>query len=110
MTNPRTVPEVLRAAADLIEPEGRWTQRELARRANGRSTNPNSLEAVCWCSAGALQRIIGSTADPYHEAINWLREAIADVVTIFNDAPGRASHEVIAALRQAADLAEAAQQ
>ena len=108
MTAPNTPRSVLLAAADLVEPYGRWTRHELARDADGRSAAPTGPHARCWCVAGALQAVCGGAASgAYQDAMEWLmRAAGLTNVSGWNDAPGRTSAEVVALLRRAADLAE----
>lgn len=106
----RTVPEVLRAAADLIEPEGAWTQGAFARTAKGNPIGPEEQPAVCWCAYGALMKVCPDSF-VRGDADDALRRVTrSDAVSFFNDAHTRKQPEVVAALRQAADLAEAAQQ
>lgn len=122
--NPATVPAVLRAAADLIEPEGKWTQNWWARRANGTICEPIDPAAACWCLRGAVNRVVrgeGATGDVTRlppiqtdaerfigEATPMRRASNGEYDTSgFNDAPERTQAEVVAALRKAADLAEA---
>lgn len=106
------VATVLNAAADLIEPEGRWTQGTLARDEAGLEVhNPDDAEAYCWCVAGAIQRVTGggwSDADfaIYHASRRAVLGAVGlgedDSIAPWNDAPERTQAEVITALRQAA--------
>lgn len=125
-----TTAEILRAAADLIEPEGAWTQGAGSRNAEGqdrqelRDSEYDPGEATCWCIGGAvveaferanaqdehddwepalaplfkpLCKALGKTSeDPYADS-PWV---------YFNDAPDRTQAEVVAKLREAADLAE----
>lgn len=110
MTNPRTVPEVLRAAADLIAKPGAWTQDAFARTAKGSPIGPEEQPAVCWCASGALMKVCGGHFIKIR-ADEFLRQVMREqAVSVFNDAPRRTQKQVVAALRQAADLAEAAQQ
>jgi hypothetical protein len=52
-----TVKELLQKARVLITPRLNWTQRAAARDKAGIPTLPNSPDAVCWCSIGALWKI-----------------------------------------------------
>lgn len=76
---------ILRAAADLIEPEGRWTQ-------------------------GSYWRSAPEGASHLH-VDRFIRKVLPAVGTEYthewNDAPGRTQAEVVAKLRAAAALAEA---
>jgi hypothetical protein len=49
--------EVLRQARKLIEKPEHWTRGANARKANGLQCSPNSIEAFCFCSNGALSRV-----------------------------------------------------
>lgn len=95
----------LRAAADVLERDG-WTQ-HLYVDSNG-----------CRCAAGAILGAIqpGATSDidlssdqeeRYDAAWAVLWAEVGRGVQLWNDAPGRTAAEVIAALRAAADRAEA---
>ncbi|MFA6031846.1 MAG: hypothetical protein WC889_02965, partial [Myxococcota bacterium] len=58
-----SVADVLERAADLIEPEGAWTQGESARDANGKPLKQGSdHNAVCWCVLGAIGKVAGHPA------------------------------------------------
>jgi hypothetical protein len=107
---PSTVPAVLRAAADLIEPEGRWTQEVQARDASGEECGVLDDDAVCWCIYGALWHfgipVYGPEADAVETPL--IQVIGADQgIDQWNDVDGRTQAEVVAALRKAADLAEA---
>lgn len=49
--------EVLRAARELISDPARWTAGVFARDKDGQECKTRSLEAVCWCSWGALVKL-----------------------------------------------------
>lgn len=112
----------LRAAADVLERDG-WTQEVFHALADeGR---------ICHCAEGAIQFVVGRHValrpDVFSDSgANWvvhygvnaeLRYEAAesalcdyidsDAIPRWNDAPGRTAAEVIAALRAAADRAEA---
>lgn len=107
--------EVLSAAADLIEPEGAWTQGEFGRRADGSYTMlPSLREAVCFCAEGAIGRAAGirDIAElGASEALIFMERFVSPgtpwAVSGWNDAPDRTQAEVVAALRAAAELAKA---
>jgi hypothetical protein len=111
MPAPTSVPAVLRAAADLIEPEGRWVQGFWATTKRGRAIGYEEANAACWCAVGALMRVSRSAPlDLWYPTRDAL-ERVIDHQSIpgWNDAPDRTQAEVVAALRRAADLAEAEQ-
>jgi hypothetical protein len=100
------VAEILERAADLIEPEGRWTQGALAKSKTGRQVIPEGRSAVCWCVYGAIQRITGT---PLGSRALWdaLKASVGTVnIASWNDTRGRTQAEAVAALREAAALAE----
>jgi hypothetical protein len=98
--------EILDGAAALIEPEGRWTQGKYAADRDGHTVDPRSPKAVCWCARGARARAAGEFENRTHD---FLRRVVGDRQTIrWNDDPDRTQAEVVAALRQAAELARKA--
>jgi hypothetical protein len=98
--------EVLSRAADLIEPEGAWNRFALAYDKRGGEVDPDSPKATCWCAAGSLQRFASWHSDTYEEARQYIARVINEpLVASWNDDPDRKQAEVVAALRQAADLA-----
>ncbi len=48
---------LLRAARQRIADPKHWTQGAFARDAKGRSVEPRSDAAVCWCALGALDAV-----------------------------------------------------
>ena len=98
----------LRAAADVLERDG-WTQ--------GSYTDDNG----CYCAAGAVLKAMRydlSEGGDYMRAVEAFEAVLRQVlragssapegaVIAWNDAAGRTAAEVIAALRAAADRAEA---
>lgn len=95
--------EVLSQAADLIEPEGRWTQRSVARDAAGNVVHSLQDAAVCWCLVGAVQRVSSRQAVG-DEALDYVARLRGGTWS-YNDAPGRTQAEVVQALRDASKLA-----
>lgn len=102
---------VLYRAADLIEPEGAWTQNRNARDAFGNAVLATDSSAVCWCAYGAVlresnYRMIGGR--PYDRLLQALRTREQRVmsVSMWNDAPERTQAEAVQLLRDAAKLAE----
>jgi hypothetical protein len=104
-----SVADILRQAADLIEPKGAWTKHAMAREIGGRHVPVESTTAVCWCAVGAIVRLApGYAANQlYCDAIRAIERQVGGPVPAFNDAAGRTQAEVVAALRAAADKAEA---
>lgn len=105
----KTVSEILFAAADLIEPEGAWTQRAIARDRKGLIAIGEGT-AVCWCAIGAIIKVGGAwEAIERTEKLLALPDAarVGDLrpLAAFNDAPERTQEEVVAKLREAAERA-----
>lgn len=104
----QTVPEILSAAADLLEKPGAWTQGALYRDTAGEPIGSfGDREAVCYCAEGAIAAVIGR--------YDWFHPAYASLggvgeLSNWNDHPGRTQAEVVAALRQAAELARPTQE
>ncbi|GAA0729863.1 DUF6197 family protein [Sphingomonas japonica] len=102
-----TVAEVLDRAADLIEPQGAWTQYYYALDAYGRETY-YAKEATCFCALGAISVACG--AEPSEEEGTGPQKLLwkligAVPISEWNDAPERTQAEVVAKLREAAALA-----
>ncbi len=104
MTESKTVAGgILRDAADLIEPEGAWTQNDFARDSAGNSINVHDDNAVCFCALGAIRK--AGDCWTYHgqeEAVANLQEHVGHPVAIWNDHPKRTQAEVVAFMRGAA--------
>lgn len=49
---------LLKKARKVISKEENWTRGELARNFNGGAAVPNSTDAVCWCSMGAMRKFV----------------------------------------------------
>lgn len=109
MSSPKTVAEVLDAAATLIERPGAWTQDWFAKDADGEYVEETSCRAVCWCMRGAVFALAGypDAEDVFAPIIAVIGgETTADIET-WNDAPGRTQAEAVAILREAAVHARA---
>lgn len=102
----KSVADILNAAADLIEPEGRWTQGEWKR-------ERIDTDECAWCAEGAIALAAGigcfymvRDSEPYRAFRNSLPKRQDPFE--WNDAPGRTQAEVVTALRAAAEKARAA--
>lgn len=102
--------ENLRAAADLIEPEGAWCQRNYARDEYRHPVDVMSPHAVCFCANGAIKRTANGNAA---ETISTFRRFVHHKfghqyfeTTNWNDAPKRTQKQVVYALRECADELE----
>jgi hypothetical protein len=128
-TMSKSVAEILDAAADLIEPEGAWTQGAFSRNVDGSAdygeddeTDPIvAANPVCWCALGAIAQV--ADCDPlafktFSESYSMitakakaiLRETLGLSAEMWNDAPERTQAEVVAKLREAAAKAREAGQ
>lgn len=112
-----SVAEVLDRAADLIEPEGAWTQLggdddgsdgECARDAAGFPVPATDPRASCWCLFGAIERATNGHDTTIVRAFEWLTGKRSDDLVQFNDDEERTQAEVVAALRAAAEKARTA--
>ena len=104
---PKSVPEILNAAASLLEKQGAWTQGSFYKMTD---------DGPCMCAMGAIAIAGGLSWDAVlnHPATKYLAEQVSGVrsgfpnvfVAPWNDAPGRTQSEVVAALRDAASKSE----
>jgi hypothetical protein len=100
-----SVADVLERAADLLTPEGAWTQGAFARDEDG-APLLGSVDgaARCWCMVGAV--IHAGNGQHFNKANDLLCD-ITEGTFSFNDEPSRTQAEVVAKLREAAALARA---
>lgn len=104
MSEPTTVAEVLRRAADILDENG-WGQ--------GWLIDPDG--GSCACAVGAIQLASGMTPQEIRyggltkelavRATRFFSAVLKSTVSAWNDEPGRTAEEVIAKLREAAELA-----
>ncbi len=103
--------EILREARALIGDKSRWTQGECARDAEGKSVFSSSAKAVCFCAAGALNRVSPDELRiDVGERLNRSAEAlfgIDDYVEI-NDTPITGHNDILKVFDKAIAEAEAA--
>jgi hypothetical protein len=112
------VSDILDKAADLIEPEGRWTQEAFSRTKSGHCNAAlvAPRKPSCWCALGAIAAVAGhDPSKPFttnklaNEAVLILDSVVMDDgiydTPDYNDATGRTQAEVVAKLREAAALA-----
>lgn len=96
-----TPSQVLDAAADLIEPDGAWTQYAAARDADGRGVVATSGNACSWCPSGAILAAACSTVVAFTAHNQFVRHIGTSDIPFWNDRLGRAQGDVVAALREA---------
>lgn len=100
-----SVADVLERAAELIEPEGAWTQGWSARTADGVVCYSLASQAARWCIGGAIVKANGADDELAIRAFTVLDGVIVGEVSRWNDAPERTQAEAVAKLREAAALA-----
>jgi hypothetical protein len=114
-----SVAEVLDAAADLIEPDGAWTQGDFGRRSDGKGWSMveratdiafADFPATCFCLYGAVAKVAGvspqnALAEPFAVIREVFNTPFAFEIAQWNDAPERTQAEVVAKLREAAAFA-----
>lgn len=106
MSEELSVADVLDRAADLIEPEGAWTQGALVRDRQGNALRVSDKGRSCYCMAGALVAAGGPWSAAWSFLDNILPEQRdSNRTAAFNDAPERTQAEVVEKLREAASLA-----
>ena len=97
------VSDILNKAADLIEPEGAWTQGNYGDQIieDGRP-----IGYKCLCVFGAISQCTPSSSDGEVWAMNALADYLGlratGSVIVWNDDPSRTQAEVVSALRAAA--------
>jgi hypothetical protein len=101
------VADILEKAASLIEPEGAWTQFTSARDASGEWVDADSAGAVCFCTVGAIHRVVGHNFSAATPAFYAFEDLILCDTARWNDHPSRTQSEVVAKLREAAAKARA---
>lgn len=103
--------EILTKAADLLEKPGAWTQGSAILDRYGRPTGWSDPRACCFCAFGAIRRASGDPEITKCEALDFADRFAAGLgfsgIIDFNDAPERTQAEVVAKLREAAELAKA---
>jgi hypothetical protein len=112
-----SVADVLDRAADLIEPEGKWTQGASARDAKGESIHPRGRQTpVCFCGFGAVVYLSKDEHGLVESAFRLLDKQCPGSKTSlrpfpeWQDQPNRTQAEVVAKLRSAALRARGTQQ
>lgn len=100
--SPLSVADVLDRAADLLTPEGAWTQCAEARDAAGSTVEASDPAATCWCLDGAYSFVGGEWND---RGWDLLRKVVRTGPISWNDDPRRKQAQVVSALRKAAALA-----
>lgn len=102
-----TTAEILAKAADLIEPEGAWTQHDWAKDSTGKRCAPIDKDAVCWCAEGAIRHVVWLHPDLEPGAVTYADAALikairGQMIFRWNDFGRRRQATVVQALRDAA--------
>jgi hypothetical protein len=90
--------EVLRQAAALVR-QG-WCKNALAKDKDGKWAAPRDPRAVCWCAAGAIQKICGGPNDGW-EAAAALRNVLFMDIQTWNDTYARDGEHVASKMEEA---------
>jgi hypothetical protein len=101
--------QILRAARERITVPKRWTQKAMARDADGKPLYWwNGPHAACWCPSAAMLLLDPYDHHSFSTAVRLFRQAIGGAnIGLWNDAPGRTHAEVLDAFDRAIALAEA---
>jgi hypothetical protein len=68
--------DVLRSARNLITEPSKWTQNHFAKDENGNALlDGYAQQAVCWCSIGALEKVVGGCVPSYDKPSQLLMKA-----------------------------------
>ena len=78
--------EILVAARRLIDTPEKWTTDAIARRRDFSPVSPNDLDAVCFCSDGALIRATLGTSKRENGSLRWRDQDYAGAVALLNAA------------------------
>jgi hypothetical protein len=113
----KTAYEILTEAQDLIRDPAHWTQQVYARNPEGFERNATDSDATCFCSLGALHRVLQPSVfsttdvlDMFYETRRYLTDATSEssrfnYIHEFND---EHTHEqVMAVWDKARELARA---
>ena len=87
--------EVLDRAADLIEPEGAWTQGASFRNAGGDAVDGDSADVTCRCLVGAISAVTDYDFSVSAPAYPFLEKLVADDAAVWNDKRKRTQPETI---------------
>ncbi|MFN3858158.1 MAG: hypothetical protein ACK4RV_10430 [Caulobacter sp.] len=97
--------EILDKAADLIEPEGAWTQGTSYSNPAGEWRDGGEPDVTCRCVAGAINEVCRWRFDAARPVFTTFEAHIGQDAVRWNDSAYRTQAEVVTALREAAELA-----
>jgi hypothetical protein len=100
-----TPQDILIKAAELLESSPTaWTQKWLARNAEGNTTSPRNPKACSWCALGAIAKVQNLPDAPqlYNQAAKLLASHLGVNIVDWNDNHLRTRDDVIKGLRSAA--------
>ncbi|MGO7308731.1 hypothetical protein ACCS91_33290 [Rhizobium ruizarguesonis] len=93
--------EILTAGRELLSNPDHWTKGVLARDKKGESIGPFDPKASCFCTIGAIHKVVGpQQSELKRQVVGYLIEAldtvhkVSAVVSAFNDHP-KTSHEQV---------------
>ena len=105
------VEQNLHKVRELLDEEVKWTKRSLARDSQGMYVPPASVDAVCWCLTGAVEKVtVGG--QPWVDAILHLHDTLQKLtlftpnVAVWNDIGPLGYQGVIQLLDEAIDDAQ----
>jgi len=81
-------------ARNLISDPKRWTKETSARGCYGLTIHPLEKRATCWCSFGAIERVVSDNNQRLVHDICWLTKYIGMSYIKYNDLP-ETTHEDI---------------
>ena len=99
--------EILIAMKEKIATPEKWLQGGHAKNVEGEYVDPESKDAICWCSLGAAWAVTHSTPeDSYFTALEYVRKFTDKDLLFWNDDPERTHEEVMNAFDKAIALAQ----
>lgn len=87
--------------SEILSSPDKWTKEHCAKDSDGDPTNSSSPTAVCWCLAGAMNRMISLNEDMFFSKTHFtLTEIVRSTtkhqeISYFNDAPETTYEDVM---------------
>jgi len=105
--------EILVAGRDLLSNPDHWIKKTLARSKNGEKCDPTEARATCFCTIGAIHKVVGSGQKSLKlEVVGYLIKALDErkhrvsaIVVAFNDHPTTKHSDVLELWDKAIELA-----
>ena len=93
---------------ELLTPPERWTKGAYARDSKGRIIFGDDKKAVCFCTIGAHQHVLGDGDSWYSDDVDSMFERIGiQIVSEWNDDPSTTHADILAKLDEAIAVARA---